>query len=89
VAHKMPGRKYCSPCSSRVPSALDLVLALNALFDRLSDGFDALGSYAVSASHELGRALVLGARRIAASRRSTIRLASTHRRSAVEVTRPT
>jgi len=32
---------------------LDLVLALNALFDRLNDGFDALGSYAASASHEL------------------------------------
>jgi len=29
------------------------VLALNALFDRLNDGFDALGSYAASASHEL------------------------------------
>ncbi len=31
----------------------DLVVALNALLDRLNDGFDALGSYAASASHEL------------------------------------
>ena len=32
---------------------LDLVVALNALLDRLDDGFDALGNYAASASHEL------------------------------------
>lgn len=31
----------------------DLVVALNALLDRLSHGFDALGSYAANASHEL------------------------------------
>jgi signal transduction histidine kinase len=38
---------------ARNDELLDLVLALNALFDRLNDGFDALGSYAASASHEL------------------------------------
>ena len=31
----------------------DLVVALNALLDRLNGGFDALGGYAASASHEL------------------------------------